>query len=368
MHEAVTIIIRILEASWAMLLDAAPFVLLGFFVAGLFKAFMSDEFIGTHLGGNGIRSILKASAIGVPIPLCSCGVLPAAAGLRKQGAGKGPVASFLISTPETGVDSIAISWALLDPVMTVIRPVAGFMTAVGAGIAVAFSEKYGGRKIAGEVVEPQAVASSSSSCCCGHKKPEKQGIVERMKGGLSFAFGDLLKDVGVWLFFGVLLAGAISVMVPPETMERFFSNEYLSMLLMLAVSVPLYVCATASTPIAAAFALKGISPGAALIFLLAGPATNAASLAVISRMIGKRATIVYLAAIIVMSFAIGIAVNVLYGWLGLDLHYWASRDLHEEAGVISVISVIVLIALVLKSLLPLKGRAEELTGHGACQE
>lgn len=358
MYNAVTSIIRILEASWAMLLDAAPFVLLGFFVAGLFKAFMSDDFVGTHLGGNGIGSILKASAIGVPIPLCSCGVLPAAAGLRKQGAGKGPVASFLISTPETGVDSIAISWALLDPVMTVVRPVAGFLTAVAAGIAVAFSEKIGKREMPEPSATPQAASSCTSSCCCGHKKPEKQGVVERLKGGLDFAFGDLLKDVGAWLLFGVLLAGTISVMVSPEMMERFFANEYLSMLLMLAVSVPLYVCATASTPIAAAFALKGISPGAALIFLLAGPATNAASLTVISRMLGKRATAVYLAAIVVISFAAGIAVNALYAWLGLDIRHWISSATQEEHDIFALVSAFVLIALVLKSYLPARSKGD----------
>ena len=358
MQEVVTIIIRILEASWATLLDAAPFVLLGFFVAGLFKAFMSDDFIGTHLGGNGIGSILKASAIGVPIPLCSCGVLPAAAGLRKQGAGKGPVASFLISTPETGVDSIAISWALLDPVMTVVRPVAGFLTAVAAGVAVAFSEKFEKPPLAlAPSAALQAASNCTSSCCCGHKKPETQGVVERMKSGLAFAFGDLLKDVGAWLLFGVLLAGTISVMVPAETMERYFSNEYLSMLLMLAVSVPLYVCATASTPIAAAFALKGISPGAALIFLLAGPATNAASLTVISRMLGKRATAVYLAAIVIISFAAGIAVNALYAWLGLDIRHWIAHTSHEESGIIAIVSTIVLIALVGKSYLPVRKTA-----------
>jgi uncharacterized membrane protein YraQ (UPF0718 family) len=359
MSEAVAIIIQILEASWVMLLDAAPFVLLGFFVAGLFKAFMPDDFITTHLGGNGISSILKASAIGVPIPLCSCGVLPAAAGLHKQGAGKGPVASFLISTPETGVDSVAISWALLDPVMTVVRPFTGFLTAVAAGLAVAFSEKIG------KVPVPEASAASpggsscTSSCCCGHKKPVKPGMAEKLRDGLTFAFGDLLKDVGAWLLFGVLLAGAISVMVPTDMMERFFSNDYLSMLLMLAVSVPLYVCATASTPVAAAFALKGISPGAALIFLLAGPATNAASLTVISRMIGRRATVVYLAAIVVMSFGAGIAVNALYGWLGLDIHHWISAGAHEESGPVAIVSTIVLIALVLKSYLPARKPAHQ---------
>jgi uncharacterized protein len=357
MPEAFTIIIRILEASWGVLLEAAPFVLLGFFVAGLLKAFMPDEFVATHLGGNSFGSILKASAIGVPIPLCSCGVLPAAAGLRKQGAGKGPIASFLISTPETGVDSIAVSWALLDPVMTVVRPVAGFLTAVAAGVAVAFSEKIGRSELPVQAVAPQPEASCTSSCSCGHKTPEKLGVAGKLRAGFSFAFGDLLKDVGAWLLFGVLLAGAISVMVSPETMGLFFSNEYLSMLIMLAVSVPLYVCATASTPIAAAFALKGISPGAALVFLLAGPATNAASLTVISRLIGRRATAVYLTAIIIFSFAAGIAVNALYAWLGLDIRHWIARSTHEESGILAFASAFVLIALVLKSWMPVRKKA-----------
>ncbi|NTU94070.1 MAG: SO_0444 family Cu/Zn efflux transporter [Chlorobiaceae bacterium] len=352
MQNAVNMFSTILEASWAVLLDAAPFVLLGFLVAGLLKAFMPDDFVASHLGGNGFKSILKASAIGVPIPLCSCGVLPAAAGLRKQGAGKGPVASFLISTPETGVDSIAVSWALLDPVMTVARPVAGFLTAIAAGIAVSFSERIGGSVHAEAVATPQGEVSCTSSCCCGHKKPVRTTVVDKLKSGLEFAFGDLLKDVGVWLFAGVVLAGSISALVSPETIERYLSNEYLSMALMLAISVPLYVCATASTPIAAAFALKGISPGAALVFLLAGPATNAASLTVISRILGKRATTVYLAAIVVMSFAAGMAINSLYAWLGLDIRHWIARSSHEDAGPIAIISAVVLIALVLRSYLP----------------
>ena len=350
MQDSVTLVFRILEASLEVLLDAAPFVLLGFFVAGLLKAFMPDDFVARHLGGKGFGSILKASLVGVPIPLCSCGVLPAAAGLKKQGAGKGAVASFLISTPETGVDSIAVSYALLDPLMAVARPVAGFLTALAAGVAVSASEKFAGPDLSGE--QSGKEPSCTSSCCCGHKKPAKKGPTDKLKAGMEFAFGDLLKDVGAWLFLGVLIAGTISTLVSPETIERFFSNELLSMALMFAVSVPLYVCATASTPVAAAFALKGISPGAALVFLLAGPATNAASLTVITRLLGRRATMVYLVAIVIMSFAAGMLVNHLYTLLGLDIRHWVSQVQHEEATPVAIASVIILTALVLKSYLP----------------
>lgn len=357
MNDIVSLTLRLLLASWSVLLESAPFVLLGFFSAGMIKAFLPKNFIATHLGGRGIGSILKASALGVPVPLCSCGVLPAAAGLKKQGAGKGAVASFLISTPETGVDSIAVSYALLDPVMTVLRPLAAFLTAVSAGIAVSWTEKFDHSPVSVESVGSEVKPSCSSTCGCSHshKKHEAPGIMKKFTGGLSYAFGDLLKDVGGWFFLGVLMAGAISVFVSPELFERYFSNEYLSMALMLAVSVPLYVCATASTPVAAALALKGISPGAALVFLLAGPATNAASLTVISRMLGKKATTVYVLAIVVISFLSGMAVNLLYSYLGLDIRHWVSASSHEETGILSLVSAIALIALVLKSMLPKNG-------------
>lgn len=354
MQEVATIVSSVLMASWGVLLESAPFVLLGFFVAGLIKAFLPDDFVATHLGGNGIKSIIKASAFGVPIPLCSCGVLPAAAGLKKQGAGDGAVASFLISTPETGVDSIAVSYALLDPLMTVFRPVAAFFTAIAAGIAVSFTDKMNGKTDASEAVTSFGDATCTSTCCCSQKKPKKRTLSEKFREGMHFAFGDLLKDVGAWLFVGIVLAGLISVFVSPEIVSSYFSNEYLSMALMLVVSVPLYVCATASTPIAAALALKGISPGAALVFLLAGPATNAASITVISRMLGKKATVIYVFAIVVMSFLAGILVNALYGFLGFDISDWVRKDVHEEGGFFSVVSSIVLAALVLKSSIPAK--------------
>ncbi|NTW53024.1 MAG: SO_0444 family Cu/Zn efflux transporter [Chlorobiaceae bacterium] len=350
MQEAAAVLYSIIKASWSVLLDAAPFVLIGFFVAGLVKAFVPENFVATHLGG-GIGSIFKASAIGIPIPLCSCGVVPAAAGLKKQGAGKGAVASFLVSTPETGVDSIAVTYALLDPVITVFRPIAAIVTAIAVGISVSFAEKFGGHEAPAEPEAPKATSSCSCGCSHSAKPKPKPGVADKFREGMSFAFGDLLGDVGAWLFVGVLLAGIISVFVSPQLIEKYLSNEFLSMAMMLAISVPLYVCATSSTPIVAALALKGISPGAALVFLIAGPATNAASLPVISKLLGKRATLVYLAVIVVMSFFAGILINKLYAYLGLDIRNWVRTGTHEEGGIIAIASAIVLTGLVLKSYL-----------------
>ena len=357
MNTVIDAFIAVLMASWNVLLESAPFVLLGIFVAGLLKAFLPDDFVARHLGGGSTASIFKAAVIGVPIPLCSCGVLPAAAGLKKQGAGKGAVTSFLISTPETGVDSIAVSYALLDPLMTVIRPVVAFFTAVTAGIAVAFTEKHWGTGISDAVGDSvmEQQDTCTSGCCCSHREPEPEGTSRKFMKGMRFAFGDLLKDIGGWLFFGILLAGVISVFLSPEIVSRYLSNEYLSMLLMLAISVPLYVCATASTPIAAALALKGVSPGAALVFLLAGPATNVAAITVIAKLIGRRATVVYVAVIVVMSFLAGIGVNALYSSLGISITGWLSASAHEDVGPLSVTSALVLVVLVVKAMLPVKG-------------
>ncbi len=344
---------EVLLASWGVLLESAPYVLLGFFVAGLFKAFLPSDFITKHLGGNGVSSILKASAIGVPVPLCSCGVLPAAAGLKQQGAGKGPVTSFLISTPETGVDSMAVTYALLDPVMTIIRPVVSFFTAVAAGISVSFTEKG---KAEGKPDDPAVSqeSSCSSSCCCGHGAVKKRSAADKLKEGMVFAFDDLLLDIGKWFLLGIFLAGIISVFISPEFISQYIGNEYLSMVLMLAIAIPLYVCATASTPIAAALALKGISPGAALVFLLAGPATNVASLTVVSKILGRKAVVVYLVVIIVMSFAAGMLVNYLYGFLGFDISDWIQKSNHEEGGVVAVGSSIILLMLIARSFLSRK--------------
>lgn len=315
----------ILHESWNILLESAPYVLFGFFAAGVLKAFTAEKAIARHLGGKNISSVLKASLLGIPLPLCSCGVIPAAVGLRKQGASKGASAAFLVSVPETGVDSVAVTWALLDPIMTVLRPISAFITATVTGLLI--------NRVPDD--EPRVSAADQSGCgctssCAPPPQPSPPHLLRRVRDGLRYAFGDLLKDIGKWLFLGIVVAGIISYVLPPDFLTRFAENELLSLLIMLAVGIPLYICASASTPVAAALVLKGLSPGAALVFLLAGPATNAATLTVLGSLWGRRVTAVYLASIATCSLVLGWLTNRLYSWSGADVTRWMA-DLGEEA-------------------------------------
>jgi hypothetical protein len=308
-------------ASWHILALSAPYMLLGFIGAALLKAFIPDDFIARHLGSQSSSSLVKAALFGAPIPLCSCGVLPAAAGIRKQGASKGATTAFLISTPETGVDSIAVTWALLDPLMAILRPVSAVITALITGQLVRIFDPEPDSTATtasnrSPIATPTVSADADESCChCQHSvAAEKQhlNIMQRLRSGLSFAFGDLFGDIAGWFFIGIVLSGVISLYVSTAWMDAWLGNPLVAMMAMLLIATPLYVCATASTPIAAALILKGLNPGAALVFLLAGPATNAAAITVISRILGKRATLLYLAGIIVCSFVLGVGVDAIY--------------------------------------------------------
>jgi len=341
---------KVLVESWNVLCLSAPYMLFGFFVAGLMKAFIPDDFIVRHLGRDGRTSLLKAALFGVPIPLCSCGVLPAAAGIRKQGASKGATTAFLIATPETGVDSISVTWALLDPLMALFRPVAAFFTAVVTGQLVrifdpevADVEK---KSVSLEKItmfnSEHAPASEQKTYCAGREL----NFYERLRGGLQFAFGDLFREISGWFFLGVGIAGLISVFVSPELVEQWLGNPFVAMLVMLVVATPLYVCATASTPIAAALVLKGLNPGAALVFLLAGPATNAAALSVITKIVGKRAAVIYLMGILLVSFGLGFAIDAIYAFTDLTAG-WQAIAHEEHRTFLGTLSALALFALVL---------------------
>jgi hypothetical protein len=312
------ILLEIFSESWELLRESSLYVLFGIFVAGLMRVFVSPEAVSRHLGRGKIRSVLKAAAIGVPVPLCSCGVLPAAVSLKRQGANNGATTAFLISTPESGVDSIALTYALLDPVMTVARPVAAFTTAAVAGVAEnMLSPEQEEKKV------PPDLRCAVDNCCDGvdclpetHKTHHT--FFEKIRAGLTYALFELWGDIAPWYLFGLVLAGVITVLIPTELMTQYLGGGLPAMLIMLAVGIPLYICATASTPIAAALILKGVSPGAALVFLLAGPATNVTSLTVLFGLLGKRATAVYLASIAVVSVACGLALDQVYAYLGIS--------------------------------------------------
>jgi len=305
-------------ASWHMLLEASVFILFGLFVGGLLKVFLSPEYVMSHLGSGRFKPVFKAALFGIPIPLCSCGVLPAAASLKKQGANNGATTAFLVSTPESGVDSVSISWALLDPIMTLFRPLSAFISALVAGAA---ENLINPPKSAVSVQADKSCAVDN--CCDGTtcSSPDHQhhhSITEKLTAGGRYAVNELWSDLAVSFFIGILLAGIITVLLPDEFFHSYLGGGFKSMLLMLVIGVPLYTCATSSTPVAAAFILKGVSPGAALVFLLVGPATNIASIAMLTKLLGKRATVVYLISISIVSVLCGLALDQVYFVLGVS--------------------------------------------------
>jgi len=313
-----TLIFRIVMASWDLLLEASIFVVFGLLVSGFLKVFLDPGMVARHLGRGRFASVFKAAILGIPIPLCSCGVLPAALSLKKQGANNGATTAFMISTPESGVDSIAITYALMDPIMTVARPIVAFCTAAVAGIA----ENLLGYKKGARLQAPD-LKCPVDGCCDGTDCPSEihkhhHSIWQKAGAGMRYAFTDFWGDLAAWFLFGILLAGVITTVIPGDFFSRYLGSGLSAMLLMLAVGIPLYICATASTPIAAALILKGVSPGAALVFLLAGPATNIASLTVLVGILGKRAAALYVAAIASCAVVFGLLLDMVYAALGIS--------------------------------------------------
>jgi uncharacterized membrane protein YraQ (UPF0718 family) len=296
--------VEVFQASWHLLKQSSFYILFGLLVGGVLKLYLSPSYVAAHLGRGRFSSVFKAALLGIPIPLCSCGVLPAAATLKKQGANNGAVTAFLISTPESGVDSISMTWALLDPIMTVARPVSAFLSAAVAGIAENIFAFKNPQKSLSDPVADLA--------------PVPKGFVPKIQEGYRYATQDLWPGLVGWFFIGILLAGCITVMIPDAVFAKWLGGGFSSMLLMLLIGIPLYICASASTPIAAAFIMKGVSPGTALVFLLTGPATNATALIVLIGILGKRAVALYLFSIAVVSVLCGLMVDLLYLSLGIS--------------------------------------------------
>ncbi|MDP3427363.1 MAG: SO_0444 family Cu/Zn efflux transporter [Humidesulfovibrio sp.] len=373
-------LLLLLTESWHVFRQAAPFLIFGFFVAGLLKALVPADLLVRHFGGRGLASVLKGALLGAPLPLCSCGVLPAAMSLRRQGAGPGATTAFMIATPETGVDSIAVTYALIDPLMTALRPISAVLTAIVAGLA---SNLLPERllPVAPAVMAPAhkaepsdcvsdrvsgCVTGSASGCCSTalpHTPATAAGLSLRLRQGLGHAFGEMLADVGVWLVLGVLAAGAISAFVPPTFFLDGLGGELTSMLAMLLVGLPMYVCASSSTPIAASLLLKGLSPGAALVFLLTGPATNVTTITVMARTFGAAFTGVYVASIAICSVAFGLIANRIYAALGLDIHAVLGSVAETLPAWAEVASSVLLVALILRALYTSR-HTHEACGHG----
>jgi len=332
---------------WHTFDDAAIYILFGTAIAGVIQVLVDKDAIARYLGKPGLKSVALAAVFGVPLPLCSCGVIPTAVSLRKNGASKGAVLSFLISTPESGIDSIAISYALLDPLMTIFRPVAAFGTAIIAGL----SENAFGKK------EQNSATKQTDSCqyCAeeGHAN-HNHNLVQKFRHGIHYAFVDLLGDIAQWLTIGIVAGGVISYFVPQSFIENYLGSGFKAMLVMLAVGIPLYICASASTPIAAALIAKGMSPGVALVFLLAGPATNVAGILAVGKFLGKRSAVIYLIAISVCAVGLGLLLNWIYFAAGIDIKTTLGKAGEMFPHYIKLIAAIILIVLMINGVIQTK--------------
>lgn len=306
--------LALFNTIFGLLMEMAPYLLLGFFIAGFLHIFIPSDKIYQHLSGNSLSSITKAAIFGVPLPICSCGVIPIADYIRKEGASKGATVSFLSSTPTSGVDSILATYSLLGPVYAIIRPIAAFFSGILSGSITGILDRKS--KDQEEQTEPTK-ADQCVQCTSPHSK--KVTIFSKIKSGLAYGFDELLEDTGKLLLIGVVIGGLISFVVPQSFIQRYLGNPWLAYPLMLLISIPVYVCATGSIPIAASLIMNGMAPGAGLVFLIAGPATNTTTIAFITGKLGKKYTVAYIGSIIVTAILFGILLDLSWNYFGYHL-------------------------------------------------
>ncbi len=410
------ILLTYLENLWDLYVDMSFYIVIGLLFTGALNVFVKKESVLRHVGKDNTASVVKASVVGVPLPLCSCGVVPTALYLGKSGASKGAVISFLTSTPQTGVDSLIATYGLMGPLFAVYRAVAAFFSGIIGGIATnifckntksSYEQPAGGCGCSAEPepevsgcgcsaepepevsgcgcsaepepevsgcgcsaepepevsgcgcsVEPEPEVGGCGCCdaaptsCCsgGDTKATKTGFTGKIKGIFRFAFGEFLDDIAVNFIVGLLIAALITTAVPQEWLATF-NNPILTMLLMLVIGIPMYICSTASIPIALSLIIKGVSPGAAFVFLFAGPITNIASLAILAKTLGRKVMAVYIASACVCAIIFGLILDFiieLFGYTGIEKIIEESHE--HEMPLYMVIVALVFAALLLKGL------------------
>lgn len=304
---------ELIQAFIGIVYKMAPWLLLGFLFAGIFAVFFTPDKVKKHLGGKGILPVLKSVILGVPLPLCSCGIVPVAAALRSSGASRGATAAFFISTPQTGVDSMIVTFSLLGWVIGLIRPLLACVTGLVGGVLIGrfVPEDDNDAHIAEEL------ANDGSCCCCSHDSCDThRGFLGGLKYLAWYGFVKTPKTVSSSLLLGLVIATIIQLFVPEDFGTSYIKgNTFLEFAAMIAVALPLYICSTGAIPIAATLILKGISPGAALVFMIAGPATNSAMITSMIKLLGAKATAIYLAVLTVFAILAGICINAIgYTW------------------------------------------------------
>lgn len=312
-------IVKYISELWFLIQEMAPWLMLGLIFAGLLKVYFPQRHIDKYLGKSNFKSALNAALLGIPMPLCSCGVIPTGISFYKEGASKGATNSFLISTPQTGVDSIFATYSMLGWPFAVLRPIVAFFTGVLGGVLTNWFIKEtpkpkAASPFAGFKLDVQSVqgADSCADDSCGCHTPKTIDKRHSLLRAADYAFVELLQDIARWLVLGFLIAALIAVLIPNDFFTRFQGWGILEILIVLAASVPIYICATGSIPVAAVLLMKGVSPGAALVFLMAGPATNVATMTVLGKTMGKKSLMIYLISITGGAIVFGLLTNWLF--------------------------------------------------------
>lgn len=323
-----------LHNFWLIVVESAPWLLIGYLLAGIINELIPSRWVQKQLSGRNPITVIKGALIGAPLPLCSCGVIPAAVAIRKAGASKGASASFLVATPETGVDSVAFSYAVLGPVYAIARPIAAIGSAIVTGLLVNVVDKQDGPSLE----EPKSCCASG----CADKKQEKS-LSQKIRAAFNYGYNNMIDDTAGWLLIGFIAAAMITTWVPQSFFMQWGTGIG-AMLIMVLIGLPMYICATASTPIAASFLFAGISPGAALVFLLTGPATNVATMGIIKQHLGTRSLFAYLVGVVGSAIFCGLLLNYLVeanGWsfnaLAYEEHEHFAWWRHAAAIVLSLV-------------------------------
>ncbi|WP_372807738.1 permease [Pontiella sp.] len=330
------VLLEIVKEIWLVTVEMAPYLLFGFLMAGVLSVLISKEYVRRHLGGHGWGGAIKAALVGVPMPICSCGVIPLAASLRKHGASRGATASFLASTPQTGIDSLMITYALLGWVFAVFRAVVAFVSGIICGAAVAAVSPK-------EELDDQAC---TDECC----QPNQQPAIVRM---LRYGFLVLPRNISKALVLGIVISGILSGLIPDNFFADKLGDSPVAMLMMLVIGIPIYVCSSASVPIALAFIKAGLSPGAALVFLITGPATNAATLTTLWQIIGKKQLTVFLLVLALCALGAGLLMNQFSPTLGVAEQVCHSAK--DALGTMDYVWTLLLVLVIGAAMLPKKG-------------
>ncbi len=347
-------ILEFVNALYNLSNAMAFFILFGLAFAGILHEIVPETLVTKHLGKESISSVIKSTIFGIPLPVCSCGVIPLATSIKKSGASKGATLSFLISTPITGIDSIMATYGIFGWIFTLYRVLTSMVIAMVAGIFTnifdkeeekpkpAFSPftapKTTNTSFAFTPKKQEESCGTGTGSCCSSSPESKQKF--SLKKAYSYAFGTLLKDIAKPLLWGLLLGALITVAIPKNLSDILIEYSWLSYVIVIAIAIPMYVCATASLPIAAALMLSGVSAGAAFVFLSAGPATNTVTIGVVKKMMGTKSLYIYLGSIIVGSIIFGVGLDYLFDISSIDPK--SLVHLHEEVGFLEIFSSIIL--------------------------